>query len=172
MQEVITSSFNEKGDLRAIQKFSDSIEDLKKRNIIKTKNIVGDLGESFAIRYYNKESKLPNLKDMPIGTKYFDAKSEDGKRYTIKTTTTKTTGVFNGLNTPNCKLPEEQRFDYVIIVVLNSQNFSPQVIYEINWDDFLVLKKWNSSKNTWYLTLNKQLKENAELRFNINTQVL
>ncbi|MBY0196416.1 hypothetical protein H7U05_03740 [Priestia megaterium] len=168
MYETTNNSFGESDDLRAIRKFSNSIADLKKRSIIKTKNIVGDIGESLAIRHYNKDSQLPNLENMPIGTKYFDAKSEDGNRYTIKTITGKTTGVFNGLNAPNSKIPEEKKFDYVIIVVLDPNDFSPQVIYEISWDNFLVHKRWNRSKNTWSLSLTKRLKEDAEIRYGLS----
>lgn len=169
MNENIEGPFVEKDDLGIIQMFGSFINELKKREIIKTKNIVGDLGESFAIRYYNENSELPNLQDMPVGTKYFDAKSRDGSRYTIKTTTTKTTGVFNGLNELNCMLPEEKRFDYIIIVVLHPDNLLPQEIYEISWSDFLVHKRWNSSKKTWNLTITKCLKDDAKLRYSISS---
>lgn len=168
MIEKILKIYNEMNNLEAIQTYGHLVSELKTRKIIKTNNVIGDLGEGFVISYYNGNSELPNLQEMPIGTKYFDARSLDGKRYTIKTVTTNTTGVFNGLNEPNDERPEKQLFDSVIIVVLHPSNLLPQVIYEVSWDNFLVHKRWNSSKNTWSLSLTKRLKEDAEIRYELS----
>lgn len=44
-----------------IQLYSSLIKELKSRLIIRTKNIIGDLGEYLAIFYYNNIPKLSNL---------------------------------------------------------------------------------------------------------------
>ena len=46
------------------------------------------------VRYYNSTPNLPNLQAAPVGTENIDAISRAGKRYSIKTVTGKTTGVF------------------------------------------------------------------------------
>ncbi|MES9771678.1 hypothetical protein ABWK50_11795 [Priestia megaterium] len=172
MNEKVLEIYSELDDLEMIEACGQALCELKSRRVIKTKNTIGDIGEWFVMQFYNEDVKLANLQEMPIGTKYFDARSEDGKRYTIKTTTTKATGVFHGLNEPSCELPEEQRFEYVVIVVLHPDCFLPQEVYEINWDDFLAHRKWSNSKKAWNLSLTRRLKEDAKLRFSVNTQIV
>ena len=42
-------------DDELVKLYSEIIKELKKRTIIRTKNIVGDLGEYIAIEYFKKE---------------------------------------------------------------------------------------------------------------------
>lgn len=44
-----------------IELYGNTIKELKTREIIRTKNIVGDLGEYLAIDYYCKTPGLPKL---------------------------------------------------------------------------------------------------------------
>jgi hypothetical protein len=53
--------FSELSDNELVQAYSDVLKELKKREIIRTKNIVGDLGEYLAIDYYNRTPGLPKL---------------------------------------------------------------------------------------------------------------
>ena len=55
-----------------------------------------------AVDYYINTSGLPNLQDAPTGTQNIDAISRDGNRYSIKSLTGSTTGVFYGLLWPVC----------------------------------------------------------------------
>ena len=66
--------------------YSDILDELKKREIITTKNIVGEMGEYLVIDYFNNNSNLPNLSKAPVSTKNIDAISNEGKRYSIKST--------------------------------------------------------------------------------------
>ena len=67
---------------------------LKNRNVIQSKNLIGEIGEFLAISYYNKNPNLPNLKRADASTKNIDAISRDGERYSIKSTSTGLTGTF------------------------------------------------------------------------------
>lgn len=156
--------FQNMENLELINTYGYLIEELKIRNIIRTNNLVGDLGEHFAISHYNKTPELPNLRAVRIGEKGVDAENMDNERYSIKATTTKTTGVFNGLNDLDSELPQEQKFEYVVIVLLN-MNLSIKAIYELSWDSFLSLKKWNKSKKTWYLTVTYNLRRKAKILY-------
>ena len=80
-----------------IQKYSDIIKELKARGVIRTKNVVGDLGEYLAINHYCNTAGLPKLQAAPANTKNIDAISINGDRYSIKSSTGKLTGVFWGL---------------------------------------------------------------------------
>ena len=44
------------------------IKELKARGVIRTNNLLGDLGEYLAIEYYNHTAGLPTLAAAPIST--------------------------------------------------------------------------------------------------------
>ena len=80
-----------------IDAYSSIVKELKKRSIIRTKNVLGDLAEYFAIEFYRNTPSLPNLQAAPVGTQNIDAISRTGDRYSIKATSNTSTGVFTGL---------------------------------------------------------------------------
>lgn len=130
------------------------IDELKARGMIRTDNVVGELGEYLAIKYYWENPSLPELQATPPGTKSIDAISIKGDRYAIKTVTSKTTGAFYGLNEPNSGIEEKQIFEYVIIVVFN-KDITIKAIYEMNWENFLKYKRWHSTVRAWNLSVSK-----------------
>lgn len=135
------------------------IEELKDRKIIRTNNIVGEIGEYLAIDYYNKTVGLPKLISAPISTKNIDAVSNRGERYTIKTVTTKTTGVFYGINNLENKL-----FEKVIIVVID-KNYVLKRIIEVNWETFFKYKHWHTRMRAYNLNLTKDLLNESKIIF-------
>lgn len=143
---------------------------LKDDGAIQTYNVVGDFGERKAIDFYNKSPLLPNLQAVEVGMKCVDAINANNERYSIKATTTKTTSVFNGLNDPGSELPQEKKFEYVIIVMLD-EDMSLKAMYELNWEDFLSLKKWNKSKRTWYLSVTKELERKAKILYDAESDI-
>lgn len=138
-----------------IRLYSDLIKELKQRKIIRTSNVLGDLGEYLAIDFYSSNPDLPNLKAASICAKNIDATSEVNGRYSIKSCRTKTTGIFYGLQPEGSKEPDEKTFDYVIICTFNN-NFELQHILELTWDKFLLHKHWHKRMNAWNLLLNKK----------------
>jgi hypothetical protein len=145
-----------------IQLYSEIISKLKSRGVIRTKNIVGDLGEYLAIEHYNKTPGLPNLQAAPAGTQNIDAISRQGERYSIKSTSGKLTSVFYGLNDPESTDEEKQKFEYVIIVLF-SEIFELEKIIEIDWNQFLSLKRWHKTMRGWNISVTKQLIENSKI---------
>ncbi|MGW6301753.1 hypothetical protein [Peribacillus butanolivorans] len=143
---------------------------LKDDGVIQTYNVVGDFGERKTLDFYSKSPLLPNLQAVKVGTKCVDAINTNNERYSIKATTTKTTSVFNGFNDSDSELPQEKKFEYVIIVMLND-NMSLKAMYELNWEGFLSLKKWSNSKRTWYLTVTKELKSKAKTLYDIDSGI-
>lgn len=153
----------EKYDL--IMLYGQIIDELKHRNIIRSKNVVGDIGEYLAVDYYTKTPGLPKLQFAPPSTENINAISVKGERYSIKSTTSNTTGVFYGLNPPGSDTPQKQLFEYVIIVVLND-NYQLKKIIELDWNSFLKHKKWHSRMTAWHLIISKKLFADATIVFN------
>lgn len=144
--------------------YSEVIDELKRRKIIRSKNVVGDIGEYLAVDYYSKTPGLPKLQFSLPSTENIDATSTKGERYSIKCTTSNTTGVFYGLNSPENKGAQKQLFEYVIIVVLND-SYQLKKILELDWDTFMKHKKWHSRMKAWHLTITKQLLADATIVF-------
>lgn len=137
------------------------IKELKNRNIIRTKNVVGDLAEYLAIDYYCKTPGLPKLQPAPPSTKNIDAISINGERYSIKATTSNTTGVFYGLNPAGSTEVEKQKFEFVIIVMFD-EDYNLLRINELTWELFLKYKRWHSRMNAWNLSVTKELLGNSK----------
>ena len=147
-----------------IKAYSEIISLLKERNVIRTKNLLGDLGEFLAIEHFYKTSNLPNLQAAPAGTQNIDAISRNGERYSIKSTTGNLTGVFYGLEPPNSKIKDKQKFEYVLIVSFTG-NYELDKIIRLNWEQFLILKRWHKTMRAWNLSLTKALMNEAEILF-------
>lgn len=111
-----------------------AIKELKQRKVIRTNNVVGELGEYLAIEIYNSTAGMPNLSPAPVGTENIDAISRKGDRYSIKSTSNNTTGVFYGLEEPKSDMIDRQKFEYVIICKFDD-NYELQTVLEMDWDD-------------------------------------
>ncbi len=144
-----------------IDYYSQITKELKRRDIIRTKNITGELGEYIAVDYYTKTPNLPNLQFAPPSTENIDAISRKGERYSIKTITNKgSTGVFYGLPSQDSNEIPTQKFEYVIIVKL-TDNFELEKILELTWAEFLVNKKWHSRMQAWKLSYSNKLMDSV-----------
>lgn len=135
-----------------------SINELTKRSLIRTRNIVGERGEFLAIETYNNTPNLPGLQAAPEGTQNVDAISRKGERYSIKTITDpgKTTGVFYGCGNIEDKNLPHQKFEYVLIVIIE-KNFQLKNIFEITWEQFLDNRRWHSTMKAWNLSITQKL---------------
>ena len=143
-------------------------KELRIRKVIRSKNIVGDLGEYLAIQHYNKTAGLPNLVDAPVGTQNVDALSRAGDRYSIKSTTRSTTGVFYGLPNPDSTEAPDKKFEFVLIVKLDD-TYSLLRIYQLKWDQFLEMKRWNSRMQAWNLPITKKLEKCSTIVYDISS---
>jgi len=139
-------------------------QELRKRNRVRTNNIVGERGEFLAIETYNRNKNLVNLYVARAGTQYFDASSKKGDRYTIKTIREpgNTTGVFFRISEKDGTLNPEQKFEYVIIVQL-FKNYTAKRIVEVTWEQFLKHKKWHSVMRAWNISVTRALLSDAKI---------
>lgn len=150
-----------------INLYSQTIKELKKREVIRTKNVIGEIGEYLAIQYYNDTPGLPNLQPAPIGTESIDAISRKGDRYSIKSSSTNTTGVFYGLEPKDSSIVDEKKFEYVIICKFD-EDYQLDEILEMDWNTFLETKKWHSRMQAWNLSLTQEVCQKCKVLYSRN----
>lgn len=155
---MITDLSNEK----LVELYSSIIKELKKRKIIRTKNVTGDLAEYLAIQYYCKTPGLPNLQAAPIGTQNIDAISRAGDRYSIKAVSGSVTGTFHGLSPKGAPNTDSPKFEYVIICKFDDE-YHLEAIYELTWDAFLKHKKWHNTMKAWNISLTRNVIADSKL---------
>jgi hypothetical protein len=149
-------------NLDLVELYSEILKILKERGVIRTKNLVGDIGEYLAIEHFNNSKGKSNLQFAPAGTKNIDAISRNGDRYSIKSTTTNLTGVFYGLENPESKEQDTQKFEYLLIVKFK-ENFVVDKIIQLDWFQFLKFKKWHSTMNAWNIYVSEELLKESEI---------
>jgi hypothetical protein len=154
MKKVNLSEFS---DLELIDLYPLILQELKARGIIRTNNLVGELGEYLAASTYQKNPKLPNLQLNLKSTKNIDATSQKGERYAIKATSGNATGVFASI-----PLEDDGKiyFEYLIIVCFN-KDLTLNAIFELSWEQFIYFRKMKPPENKWNLRVTKLLKEAA-----------
>jgi|TARA_B110000091_G_C13491903_1_gene340586 hypothetical protein len=140
---------------------SEAFQELKDREILRTKNVVGELGEYYAIEFYCSNPKLPSLSIAPITVKNIDALSRNGEIYSIKTVSSKK-GVTGSFWDPNSIENNEKKFDYLLIVVLDN-SYSLSMILELTWDEFYKYKKYNKRMNNYNISLTNALIDNVNV---------
>ena len=123
---------------KLISPSSGAFLELKDRGVLRTKNIVGELGEYFAIDYYNSNPKLPSLSIAPITVKNIDALSRNGEIYSIKTVSSRK-GATGSFWDPKSIENNEKKFDYLLLVILDN-SYSLDMILELTWNDFFIFK--------------------------------
>lgn len=158
-------------NLEIIKLYGDCIKELKTRNLIRTSNVVGELGEYLAIDYYCRTPGLLDLQLAQVGTEFFDAKNNNEERYSIKSTTRKNTGVFHGLNLREFSEQEDQKFEYLIIVSFD-ELYSVLRIIEVPWESFIKFKKWHKRMNAWYITISKKLLSESKIVFDFDQNLV
>jgi hypothetical protein len=149
--------------------YGEVVRELKARKIITNKNITGELGEYLVINHYCNTPTLTRLQRAPAGTKNVDALSTQGDRYSIKTITSKTTGSFYDLEPKGSSTKDKQVFEYLVIAILD-ENFVLDKILELEWDDFIQHKSWNSRMKNWNVVVTQKLISEVKVVFDNNSE--
>lgn len=153
--------FSKYSGTELVQMYGELIEQMRAKNIIRSKNVTGDLGEYLVIEHYTATKGLPKLQFAPPSTKNIDAISVDGDRYSIKTITTNATGAFYGL-AKDADSNMRPMFEYVVIVKRDDK-YQPELILELDWDAFFHHKHWHSRINAYNLHLTKSLIKDGKI---------
>jgi hypothetical protein len=146
---------------KLISPSSDAYIELKERGVLRTKNTVGELGEYYAVDFYNNNPALPNLSIAPPGVQNVDALSRNGEIYSIKAVSSKkgTTGSFWDPDSIN---RNEQKFHYLLIVIMDN-SYSLDMIIELTWEDFFKHKKFNKRMNNYNISVTNKLIDSVRI---------
>ncbi len=141
--------------VKLISPNSDIHNELRKRGVLRTKNVTGEIGEYFVVQHYNNTPGLSNLSLPPPGVKNIDVLSRKGERYSIKTITSRkgTTGSFWN---PDSIMNNNKTFEYLIICVLDG-NYNLDLILELTWEQFIEFKRFNKRMNNFQVGVTKKL---------------
>ena len=145
--------------LKLISPNSSVHQELKKRGVIRTKNLVGEVGEYYVKEFFDNTPNLPNLIHPPPNVRNIDFLGRDGNRYTVKTVTSRngTTGSFWD---PDSISNNVKKFEYLLIVILDN-NYEVETILQLSWDDFFTHKRFNSRMNNYNISLTRNLIESV-----------
>ncbi len=119
-------------------------KEFKKRDI---KFNVGDIGETVVIDFFNSKPGLSNLQRAPVGTKYVDALSRSGERYSIKTIKD---GSKTGTIYPDPSNKDKQLFEYCVVAQLNDE-YELKSLHRFSWEQFVAIRCWDKTMNAWYI---------------------
>lgn len=148
--------FSKYSGMELIRIYGELLSKMREDELIRSKNVTGDLGEYIVIDYYTKTKGLPKLQFAPPLTKNIDAISVNGERYSIKCTTTNTTGAFYGINKDADIASIKPLFEYVVVIKLD-KNYQPEFILELNWETFFKHKHWHSRIGAYNLVITNSL---------------
>lgn len=148
--------FSKYSGMELIRIYGELLSKMREDELIRSKNVTGDLGEYIVIDYYTKTKGLPKLQFAPPSTKNIDAISVNGERYSIKCTTTNTTGAFYGINKDADIASIKPLFEYVVVIKLD-KNYQPEFILELNWETFFKHMHWHSRIGAYNLVITNSL---------------
>ena len=148
--------FSKYSGMELIQIYGELLSQMREDKLIRSKNVTGDLGEYIVVNYYSKTKGLPKLQFAPPVTKNIDAISVNGERYSIKCTTTNTTGASYGIEKDADIASIKPLFEYVVVIKLN-ENYQPELILELDWETFFKHKHWHSRVGAYNLILTNAL---------------
>jgi len=152
------TNFFEFEELELVQLYSDLIMEMKKRHMIRSMKVTGDIGEYYAEEFFRE--KYPEL-DFKLfvnqSMKHNDAIDKNGNKYQIKTTTTKDTGDFKDITAKDKKI-----FDFLLVCKLD-EYLNLEAIYKLTWEDFWKVKISRNILGAYKVTLNTNFLNNAEV---------
>ena len=145
-------------DEELINVYPSLLNELKQRGIIRTNNLIGELGEYIAVSHYKNNPSLPDLTLAQENAMHIDAENNKKEGYSVKSTSTNITGVFSSIPLEDDGVTY---FDYLVIVVFN-KDYSLKEIYELTWKQFLHYRKMKPPENKWNIRISVDLKENVK----------
>jgi hypothetical protein len=134
--------------------FATLLTAMRTRGIIRTKNVVGDLGEVYAARAYAGHQNRGPIILEPTNSTDVDARDHQGRTYAIKTVSSlRQTSAFHFVQKSAKGAPA---FDFLVVVHVNHL-MQPQRVLEFNWSQFFKKKKWSTRQKAWFLPLGKKV---------------
>lgn len=145
-------------DEEIVRAFASLLSAMRLRGIVRTRNVVGDLGERYAIRAYEQHCKGP-LKLADTNKTDVDATDVSGRRFAVKAVSpgsTRTSAFHFGEDAT------EAVFDYLVVVRVDDL-MQPVRVLEFAWEQFWRLKRWSVRQKAWFLPLTRAVLSEAEI---------
>jgi len=140
-------------DAELISGFATLMAAMRTRGIIRTKNVVGDLGEWYAKHIYSTLGPRGPIFLLKTNNRDVDAKDASGSTYSIKAASLSSTRT-SAFNFSKDHVASYRIFDYLVVVRVDD-SFQLHSVYEFSWDKFWSLKRWNVRQKAWFLPLTK-----------------
>jgi hypothetical protein len=142
-------------DEEVVRAFATILAAMRHREIIRTKNVVGDLGERYAMNAYAHHGPRGGLSLRPTNSTDIDALDAASARYAIKAASlgsTRTSTFHFGQD----RAQADAVFDYVVVVRLNDY-FQVDSVIEFTWEKFWQCKAWSKRQHAWFLPLTQKV---------------
>ena len=174
MEKIDYKSLTVNELVKQLSPSSPVVEELTKRGVIRNRNYTGNIGEYFAIEFFNnfdtetytKTKDLPKLFRSGENSQDIDAKDGNGKGYSIKTIS-KPTGTTGSFWNPESIENNEEKFSYLLIVILD-KTFQVDKILELNWENFMKNKRYNKRMRNYNISVTNKLVEEFKIIFKKN----
>lgn len=140
-------------DEEIIRGFATLLGAMRARKIIRTRNVVGDLGERYAVNAYSSHKAKHPILLTQTNTADIDAIDSAGRSYSIKAVSPSSTRT-SAFHLSKDGIESEKAFDYLVVVRVDDF-MSPSDIIEFTWTQFWARKKWNGRQKAWFLPLTK-----------------
>lgn len=160
------SSSRDISDDDLIGAFATLMTAMRERGIIRTKNVVGDLGERYAVSAYRANPTKTPIALSETNETDVDARNGDGLRFAIKAASTSSSRTSAFHLTKDWPLGEEV-FDYLVVVRVDDM-LRPTQVYELTWAQFWSSKKWSERQQAWFLPLSKGILDGAQCVFPVS----
>jgi hypothetical protein len=141
-------------DEEIVRAFAALMAAMRRRGIVRTKNVTGDLGERYAEFIYRDRPDLPSIVLENTNTPDVDALSETRARYSIKAASPGTTRT-SAFHLPYEHHPDQPSFDHLIVVLVD-ESLQPAEAYEFTWAQFWELKQWSKRQKAWFMPLTRK----------------
>ena len=146
-------------DAELISGFATLMAAMRTRGIIRTKNVVGELGEWYAKHIYSTYGPRGPIFLLEKNKKDVDAKDASGAIYSIKAASLSSSRT-SAFHFSKDHVASYRIFDYLVFVRVDD-SLQLQCVYEFSWDKFWSLKRWNVRQKAWFLPLTKLVFESG-----------
>ena len=144
-------------DRELINLYPALLDELKAREIVKTKNLVGEIGEHLLLERFANDPEKPTLARAPNSTRVVTAiNKSNGDRYAVKVTTRSASGVFHSIDLNS----KEQEFEYLVIVVMTN-SLELKLVFELTWIQFIKYRRIKKPELKWYVPLSQTLRSDS-----------
>ena len=149
---------SEISDVELVGLYPKLLKELKKREIIRTNNLVGELGKFVVMNSFWGKPELPTLFPAPNSQKNYSFQDDNGARYNVKTTSGNNTGVFHSVPLQE---DSEQSFEFLIVLKF-SKGYEPVLGFICDWQQFVTYRQIKKPEGKWYLQLSPEFINSAK----------